>query len=181
MRGLIPPLPAKIRDQEELIRILDDRFRRIDETLGALNSGLTFDFGGRRLRNVGDPVSARDAVNLGYLQAALGRNRSTGAITPDASGGVTVGVTGSAIERVEIPLGADPNNISVSGATDGLVVVLFLTQDATGGRTVVWPTGWEGVAGLQPGPAAETWSVFLLAFFSPAVARLIAPPLLGVS
>lgn len=176
----IPPLPAKINSLEELVRILDDRLRRIAEWIGPDDSEFNTNMGGSRLRNVGDPVAARDAVNLAYLTAALARARGASTVVADSSQSISVGVTGAGIEIVQVALGVDPNNLVVSGATAGLIVALFLEQDGTGGRTVVWPAGWKGVQNVQPSPTADTYSVFLLAFLSPTMARLMAQPIIGV-
>lgn len=94
---------------------------------------------------------------------------------------VNLGVTGAGIERVRLQLTTPTTPISVSGAADGLIVLLYLEQDTVGSRTVTWPTTWLGMRGIQPSPTPSTYSVFMLDFLSATVARLAAQPILGVA
>jgi hypothetical protein len=46
---------------------------------------------------------------------------------------------------------------SVAGVSPGQLIAFYFAQDATGGRTVSWPSGFVGA--LQPDPAANSVSV----------------------
>jgi hypothetical protein len=46
---------------------------------------------------------------------------------------------------------------SISGVSPGQLIAFYFAQDATGGRTVSWPSGFVGA--LQPDPAANAVSV----------------------
>lgn len=179
-RSFVLGLPQRIRDGE-LIEILQDRFRRIEDIFGSLPGvGGILDMRGNRIINVGNPVGARDAVNLQFLRSFVG-SRSSTTVDGSVEDSTRVGVTGAAIEIVRLPLTVDPTIVAVAGASEGLIVYLWLEQDATGGRTVTWPTGWDGfTAETQPDPTADLCSLYVVQFFSSTTARLAAIPLLGL-
>lgn len=173
-------LPGRVSGIEELHQVCADRFRRIGEILRTFGSGQSFDFGQQRGRNLGRASDESDAVTLGQLREALARLRAS--VAPESSGSarITLGVTGAAIELVQVTLASPTTAITVTGASAGLVVALMLEQDGTGGRAVTWPTTWRGVQRLQPDPTANTYSVVLIGFLSPTEGRLLSAPARGI-
>lgn len=173
-------LPGRISGLEELHQVCADRFRRIGEILRTFGNNAAFDFNGQRARNLGRATDASDGVTLGQLHESIARLRAS--VSPAASGSsaINLGITGAAIELVQVSLTTATTAITVTGATAGLVIALMLEQDGTGGRAVTWPTTWRGVQNLQPDPTANTYSVVLIGFLSPTEGRLLGAPARGI-
>lgn len=84
---------------------------------------------------------AAPAVSGSFAMAAQAVAIVAGQITLDYALG----------QQVEILLDQDVTGITLTGMpAAGAIMELILTQDATGGRAVTWPTGWLAAGGFRP-------------------------------
>lgn len=106
--------------------------------------------------------SVSDA-DIGVLQAVLA-NISTSAdfrpLITTLGYSPTPNFAANTADGFQFPLNGNVTSSTISGQTPGQAIAFYLSQDATGGRTIVWPTNFFGMT--QPDPTPNAMSLFLV-------------------
>lgn len=106
--------------------------------------------------------SVSDA-DVGVLQAVLA-NISTSAdfrpLITTLGYSPTPNFAANTADGFQFPLNGNITSSTISGQTNGQTIAFYMSQDATGGRTIAWPGNFFGMT--QPDPTPNAMSMFLV-------------------
>lgn len=141
-------------------RLASDVYDKVDQLLSGTGSYTTLELGGILL------VDSTMSATGGLTGRIKGFNEDVSTLTISA-GAITLDLATPA-NNFKVTLNANITSITVSNwtAAKSQTVVLRLTQDGTGGRTVTLPAGWKWDGGTAPTVTATLNKTTIVTLYS---------------